>query len=521
MLFGEETDNADGNDPARRLPGKTYKEAQREQARIAGKWQNLVLVGHDLIFTDIKNALAPLRQAFGDNMIDSFLEYLTEAGRLRAGPSNVVFGSVIPGKGVFLNEQVLKDAEELSRTVRHEFGAWLGWSDEKNEVLEDIDGSKYQSALRSLNKVWQTRNAGINNLIYGSWSGLKDLQQKVLLAAFIRGRSKRQTHVHGGSLRYPEDMLPFFYGDSEQSRAARRRFYWIYSKYISGIKLRDFRFGRSDKQANILQSEADALFYSVIGSEEEYDKDPYRPSIALRSFMTFEGHRAKGYKEFGWAFLFGRILSDLDPDIDRILYRKGLLRMSRQEGVDYIEFTVNDLDQVRPAARAAEEAYRESNGRLQAVVIKGQRREHLYDVWSRGKDDDIIKSEMKGKSTHEMIAEIEKNAALQNYELFRLSEDKSRAEFAAGLEEMRWIANNSESKRLHPSSDKALRNVLVECDLPEATVCVRSLPCRKCCFVWRMRTVPLSYGSSAYHSSVMKNIFSHGYMLRYTDMPAE
>ena len=72
--------------------------------------------------------------------------------------------------------------------------------------------------------------------------------------------------------------------------------------------------------------------------------------------MTFAGLRSRGFSESQaeWAFEFIRVPGDTDPGINRILLRQGLLRFAREQGVNYIEFTVNNLPELLPAARAAE-----------------------------------------------------------------------------------------------------------------------------------------------------------------------
>ena len=132
-------DNPPDSDPARRLPGVPLKEAEAEQERIGAQWETLKTID----FAQIEETLASItlkaaRRLFGSRF-ENFLDYIKESGRIRAGPSDKVFASLIEDKGLFFNEAYLNDAAELTRSLIHEFGAFLGLPDWFNRyILETI-----------------------------------------------------------------------------------------------------------------------------------------------------------------------------------------------------------------------------------------------------------------------------------------------------------------------------------------------------------------------------------------------
>ncbi|MEI7998863.1 MAG: SAM-dependent methyltransferase, partial [Candidatus Omnitrophota bacterium] len=154
-------------DPARRIPGHEETEAKMEQARIASQWESQQNMEFDNIQSIARVALEPLRhdERFGHAKVEEYLSFISKAGRTRAGPSSVVYGSIIPQKGLFLNEAFFNESlaaevirqnptlynpyklkayvwmrSQLRHTIAHEFGAWENPNrcDSENELIANL-----------------------------------------------------------------------------------------------------------------------------------------------------------------------------------------------------------------------------------------------------------------------------------------------------------------------------------------------------------------------------------------------
>ncbi|MBF0618773.1 MAG: LOG family protein, partial [Candidatus Omnitrophica bacterium] len=209
------------------------------------------------------------------------------------------------------------------------------------------------------------------------------------------------------------------------------------------------------------QPEADRIFYAAVGSDADAKEVPNFVVKNLRQYVTFDGFKGRGYKEFGWAFEFMRALTDSDPGLDRILIRKGLLR-SLAQGVTYIEVTVNDIRGLKFAVLGAEDAARESKGRLQVAVLYGQRRDQMYRVWARPVEEQAAEmARYEHMTLAALIEDIRKKVVVEDAHCFGIMPEKSHAEFNTALEEMRWLCDASRWKSgLLPAEQ--LRRLLIE-----------------------------------------------------------
>ncbi|MFA5345829.1 MAG: putative PEP-binding protein [Candidatus Omnitrophota bacterium] len=124
------------SDSARRLPGVTAQEAAAENIRINNQWDALKELDFALFESKIQKALKPFRWLFGNHRVDAFIDYIKTAGRIRAGPSDKIYGAFISGKGLFVNESFIHNPKELIKTIIHEFGAYLGLPHGVNTLLE-------------------------------------------------------------------------------------------------------------------------------------------------------------------------------------------------------------------------------------------------------------------------------------------------------------------------------------------------------------------------------------------------
>ncbi|MFA5350666.1 MAG: putative PEP-binding protein, partial [Candidatus Omnitrophota bacterium] len=125
------------SDSARRLPGVTaQEEAAAENIRINNQWDALKELDFALFESKMQKALKPFRWLFGNHRVDAFIDYIKVAGRIRAGPSDKIYGAYIVGKGLFLNQSLLHNSKELIKTIIHEFGAYLGLPHGVNTLLE-------------------------------------------------------------------------------------------------------------------------------------------------------------------------------------------------------------------------------------------------------------------------------------------------------------------------------------------------------------------------------------------------
>ncbi|MCG2707508.1 MAG: M20/M25/M40 family metallo-hydrolase, partial [Candidatus Omnitrophica bacterium] len=128
------------SDAARRLPGVPLAQAESEQARISQRWESFKEINYTLQIESKLDALSLriIRKLFG-NKFAAYTDFIKQAGRIRAGPSEAVYESLIRNKGLFLNEAYLNNPQELTLTFIHEFGAYLGFPDWVNKyILENL-----------------------------------------------------------------------------------------------------------------------------------------------------------------------------------------------------------------------------------------------------------------------------------------------------------------------------------------------------------------------------------------------
>ncbi len=270
------------------------------------------------------------------------------------------------------------------------------------------------------------------------------------LPDILRKARKPMVHMHASGLIFAEDMLPYFAGNSAQAREARRRFAITWNAFTDNGKARAFAAMEVDPQS-ISQEQADDVFGRAIGPQEYIARDFNNMVLRLQKFTTFAGVKGRQDAASAWAFLFIHALTDSDPALRPRLIKQGIMRVVKEDNVNYFEITDSSSADLRPLLQVAQDVFDATRGMVQVAVLKSFQRDH----WVRAEAfRPRWTNFFAGMSLHEVMHVILEHVTAWESKYAALTPQRCANEFGVLVDELTREIDASILKGRFPAEDR-------------------------------------------------------------------
>jgi len=293
-------------------------------------------------------------------------------------------------------------------------------------------------------------------------SGLDDPEFEKAVVGHFKKVRKIVLHEHTSGLIYPEDLLPYFLGESDTAREARRRFAILWKAFKEKKDPLYYQANRV-KSTDIPQDEADQIFEKEIGISDVPTKGKVR---RLERFVTYQDRKARDWKRFEWCFTFIKAVTDVNPEFRNDLVEKGLWRLYKEEGVRYIEITDYHSASIQKLAQRileVEKKISEANpgDPMHIAILKAFRKDHLETVLQDDTQKQGFLSHFAGMNLEEVKRRVLNEVLVQDHNRFGVAEEKIRKEFKEAFEEIKRQMARDAKIPAEDLSDEIVRERLI------------------------------------------------------------